>query len=82
MRRCIGCCQSKPQSDMLRFTYDGRVFRADAEGCRSDGRGIYLCRDDQCIEKSFRRKAWNRIARSSVDTEEIREAIESAFTCN
>jgi len=79
MRRCIGCHESKPQSEMMRFTYDGNAFRADT-GSRQDGRGIYLCRNEECIERSFKRKAWNRIARSGVDTEEIRRAITEALS--
>ncbi len=78
MRRCIGCYESLPQSSLLRFTYDGTAFRADT-GSRNNGRGIYLCRNEECVEKSFKRKAWNRIARSSVDTEEIRRVIETAL---
>jgi predicted RNA-binding protein YlxR (DUF448 family) len=62
----------------MRFTYTAGTFRADTDS-RSDGRGIYLCRDKACIEKSFKRKAWNRIARSGVDTEEIMRAIEDAL---
>ncbi|MBR7088384.1 MAG: YlxR family protein [Mogibacterium sp.] len=79
MRRCIGCHESKPQSELLRFTYDTGAFRADTD-CRNDGRGIYLCRNQECLEKSFKRKAWNRIARSGVDTEEIRRAYEAALS--
>ena len=79
MRRCIGCHESKPQSELMRFTYDAGAFRADTV-CRNDGRGIYLCRNAECIEKSFKRKAWNRIARSGVDTEEIRRVAEAALT--
>ena len=78
MRRCIGCHQSLPQSSLLRFTYDGTAFRADT-GDRNDGRGIYLCSNDECIALSFKRKAWNRIARSGVDNEEIKRVIQTAL---
>jgi hypothetical protein len=52
----------------------GTEIRAD-EGRRNDGRGIYLCRNEDCVEKSFKRKAWNRILRKKADTEQIRKAI-------
>lgn len=77
MRRCIGCMQTKPQPELMRFTLkDGRIT-ADTDG-RADGRGFYLCRSEECIDKSFRRKAWNRICKSNVDTEEIRRVIGQA----
>jgi len=63
----------------MRFTYDGNTFRADTE-TRKDGRGVYLCRSTECLEKSLKRKAWNRIARSGVDTEEIRRVAETALS--
>ena len=65
----------------MRFTYSGGAFIADKDG-KNDGRGIYLCRNEDCIAKSFKRKAWNRIARSGVDNEEIRRAIDGALESN
>ncbi len=81
MRRCIGCYESKPQSTLMRLTYDGSAFIADTDG-RNEGRGIYLCRNRECIEKSFKRKAWNRICRSRADNEEIMRAIDAALNEN
>lgn len=62
----------------MRFTFDGNTFRADT-GAKNDGRGIYLCMNDECIQQSFKRKSWNRIARSGVDTEEIKREIQTAL---
>ena len=62
----------------MRLTYSNGAFLADADS-RRDGRGIYLCRDEECISNSFKRKAWNRIARSRVDTEEIMRVVEEAL---
>ena len=81
MRRCVGCYQSKPQSQLLRLTYDGSTFTADTDS-RKDGRGIYLCRNSECLNRSFKRKAWNRIARSGVNNEEIMRAVEEALNEN
>ena len=78
MRRCIGCYESKPQSELMRLTYNGNAFIADTDG-RNDGRGIYLCRNAECIERSFKRKAWNRICRSGVNREEIMRVIDEAL---
>ena len=37
MRRCIGCRQSRPQSEMMRFTLNGTDIIADTCG-RNEGR--------------------------------------------
>ncbi len=81
MRRCVGCYQSKPQSELLRLTFNGSTFTPDA-GTKNDGRGIYLCKNRECLEKSFKRKAWNRIARSGVNNEEIMRVIVEALNEN
>ena len=74
MRKCIGCQQSLPQSTLIRFTIrDGNVI-ADLQE-KNDGRGVYLCRNAECIEMSFKRKAWNRILRTKADTDKIRNTI-------
>ena len=65
----------------MRLTYSGNAFKADTD-IRNEGRGIYLCRNDECIQRSFKRKAWNRICRSAVNTEEIMRVIESALNEN
>ena len=81
MRKCIGCTQSKPQSELMRFTARGTEITADTDS-KNDGRGIYLCRNEECIKQSFKRKAWNRICRSAVDKEEIERVIEKALNNN
>ena len=81
MRRCIGCRQSFPQDILLRFTVSGGDIIPDAQK-RNDGRGFYLCRDRECVEKAIKTKSFNRILRSGVDTERIRRVTEAALDSN
>lgn len=62
----------------MRFTASGGEVAADGDS-KNDGRGFYLCRDNECIEKAIKNKAFNRILRSAVDTEKIRRVAESAL---
>ena len=78
MRRCIACRESKPQDELIRFTFDGESVIAD-EGARADGRGFYLCRDEACAETAIKRKAFNRACRQNIDEKEIREVIGKAL---
>ena len=78
MRRCIACRESRPQDELMRFTFDGKEVKADC-GSRNDGRGFYLCRNEECMETAIKRKAFNRICRQNIDTEEIRKVIGQAL---
>lgn len=66
MRRCIGCMQSHPQEDLIRLTWDGTQIAAD-HGRPADGRGIYLCRNEECIGRVRRKRALNRVLRKNLD---------------
>lgn len=78
MRRCIACRESKPQDELIRFTFDGTSVTAD-EGRPKDGRGFYLCIDAQCAEDAIKRKAFNRVCRQNLNEKEIREVIGKAL---
>ena len=81
MRRCIACRESRPQDELMRFTFrDGRI-RADGP-VPADGRGIYLCRSRECAENAVRRRAFSRALRRNVDIQEISDVIEEAFNNN
>ncbi len=78
MRRCIACRESKPQDELMRFTFDGVRVTADT-GLKNDGRGFYLCADKGCMETALKRKAFNRVCRQNIDTEEIKRVIGQAL---
>ena len=53
-RTCIGCRRVRPQRELARLVRgrDGRVI-ADERG-RAPGRGAYVCRDAECVDKALR----------------------------
>ncbi len=78
MRRCVACRESKPQEELLRFTFhDGHLIQ-DKTG-RAEGRGYYLCREKACFETAVKRKAFNRACRYDLNTHEVIRVIEEAF---
>ena len=81
MRRCIACRESKPQDELMRFTFDGTKLIADS-GSPNDGRGFYLCRDRECIDNAVKNKAFNRALRRNVDAQDITRVIEEALNNN
>lgn len=66
MRTCIGCRESKPKDDLIRVCfYEGRLS-VDTTG-RAKGRGVYVCRDPECLAKVIKKKALNRGFRTGFD---------------
>ena len=80
MRRCIACRESKPQDELMRFTWD-EGLRADGQK-PANGRGIYLCRDGECIDMAVTRKAFNKALRRNVDADEVSRVIDEALNNN
>ena len=81
MRKCIGCQQSKPQNELMRFVVKDNDIYPDIDRT-SPGRGYYLCRSEECLKKSIKRKAWNRIFKRNVDTDIIQRAVTEALNSN
>lgn len=85
MRTCIGCRESKPKQDMIRIAcYEGELS-VDVTG-RAKGRGVYICRDTECLEKAFKTKAIKRGFKMNFDDEalervksDLMKVIEDAF---
>ena len=76
MRRCIGCRNSRPQSELTRIAFrDGRLT-ADPLG-KEPGRGAYIC-GAECFEEAVKRKGFARAFRCAVKTEDI-EKIREIF---
>ncbi len=81
MRRCVACRESKPQADLMRFTFWGGQLLPDTDK-KSDGRGYYLCKNEDCINTAIKRKAFNRACRYDLNTDEVIRVIEEAFNNN
>ncbi len=68
MRRCIGCRESFPQNQLIRMTLHDDEIHVDREG-KSPGRGVYLCRKKECIEKAQKSKALQRNYKRDIKIE-------------
>ncbi|OPJ61809.1 RNase P modulator RnpM [Clostridium oryzae] len=56
LRMCTGCMEMKPKKELVRIVKnkEGEVS-IDLTG-KKPGRGAYICKDIQCLEKAFRTK--------------------------
>ena len=85
MRTCIGCRESKPKREMIRIAcYEGSIS-VDVTG-RAKGRGVYICRDPECLAKTEKTGAIKRGFRMNFDQkdlervyDELTQVINDAF---
>lgn len=66
-RQCIGCGQMKDKKELIRIlkTQDGSIV-IDAMG-KKNGRGAYICPDEECLQKAFKTKGLERSFKMAID---------------
>lgn len=69
MRMCVGCRTMKEKRELLRIVRaeDGSVH-LDLIG-KANGRGAYICPDEQCLKKAVKSKALERALEAPVSAE-------------
>ena len=66
LRKCIACNESKAKKDLLRIVVDQSGDKSFDETGRCNGRGAYLCRNAECIQKAFKQKKINEIVKEEL----------------
>lgn len=66
-RTCAGCGEESPKRELLRVVRapDGTVAY-DSSG-RANGRGVYVCRQIECVKLARKKKALARMLKVQVD---------------
>ncbi len=67
-RTCIGCNQEKEKKELLRIVKnkEGTIF-FDQTG-KANGRGAYLCKNQDCLEKAMKTKRLEKIFETKIDS--------------
>ena len=79
LRMCTGCMEMKPKKELIRVKSPEGEVSVDLTGKKS-GRGAYICKDKECLEKAFKAKRLSRnldIAIDEVIYNRLREEIEN-----
>lgn len=75
MRRCVGCMVSKPKGELIRIAaYEGQIA-IDRTG-RANGRGVYVCPNEECVKKAQKRNSFKRGFRMEIPSEQIERIYE------
>ena len=77
-RMCTGCMEMKPKKELIRVVKspEGEVS-VDLTGKKS-GRGAYICKNKECLEKAFKAKRLSRNLDVAINEEiynRLREEI-------
>ena len=60
MRRCCGCMEMKPKNELVRVVKNKEGgISLDLTG-KMPGRGAYLCRNPECLEKARKARRFER----------------------
>lgn len=78
LRQCVGCGEMKGKKDMLRVlkTAENEIC-LDTTG-KKNGRGAYICRSRECLQKTGRNKGLERSFKMSIP-KEVYETLEKEF---
>ena len=60
MRTCIACRQEKPKKELIRVVKFGDDISLDVTG-KANGRGAYVCNEQECIAKLKKGKLLNKV---------------------
>ncbi len=74
-RTCIGCNTQKLKKDLIRIVKDkdGNI-NIDRTG-KMNGRGAYLCKNKECLEKAIKSKKIEKIFEMKIDEKVYEELM-------
>ena len=72
-RTCVACREKKSRSDLVRVVRkpDGSVLMDGTS--KEPGRGAYICKDDQCLEKARKHGTLSRSLKVELDKDMYEE---------
>lgn len=69
LRQCLGCREMIAKQDMIRIIKSPEgTFSLDDTG-RKNGRGAYVCRSGECLQKAIKSKGLERSFQTTVPDE-------------
>ena len=78
LRQCVGCNEMKSKKEMIRIlkTAEDEVI-LDATG-KLNGRGAYLCKNEECLKKAIKQKGIERSFKMSIPSD-VYDNLEKEF---
>ena len=67
MRMCVGCREMKEKRSLLRIVKSAEGEISFDPAGKKPGRGAYVCRSRECLEKAMRQKQLERALEQKID---------------
>ena len=64
-RRCVACREPKTQNELLRLARIDNEYKLDPMH-KLGGRGAYVCRTHECINKTISKRMFNRSFKTNL----------------
>lgn len=77
-RMCACCRNTFPKEQLIRVVKIGDKFFVDRT-FKASGRGAYVCKNKECIDRLIKTKALNRSFKTVVPEEIYKEAVSEAL---
>ena len=75
---CTACRQMQDKKNLLRVVKDKENnISIDFSG-KKNGRGAYICKNEECLKKCIKQKSFNKAFQTNVD-EKIYKELEEAI---
>ncbi|KPU28174.1 nucleic-acid-binding protein implicated in transcription termination [Caloranaerobacter sp. TR13] len=69
LRKCVGCSEQKPKKELVRIVKNKEgIVSVDLKG-KANGRGAYICRNIDCLEKAIKGKKLNKALEIDIPQE-------------
>ncbi|MBP5555754.1 MAG: YlxR family protein [Lachnospiraceae bacterium] len=75
-RTCIGCGEVHDKKTMIRIVKDPKGMIGVDESGRANGRGAYICLNEECLEKAVKKQGLNRAFKMQVSRDTVSEVSE------
>ena len=75
-RMCVVCRQMKPKNELIRIVNNDGMVAIDKTG-KSGGRGVYLCRCKECIDRALKSK--NFVKQHGFSLENVAQELENSI---
>lgn len=66
-RSCIACRTKQNKALMIRANKNKDGMITLDEGKKHEGRGAYVCKNEQCIQKVIKAQSLNRVYKQQID---------------
>lgn len=77
LRMCVACREMKDKRTLIRVVKFGESISVDLTD-KAPGRGAYVCKNEECINKLVKAKALNRAFKCEIP-QEVYERIKEAI---